>query len=136
MVSCDGVLRAVGGNEAHQARPARRCSMAWPARSTRSIIAEASPAQQHCLLFIQCFLWLSCTCFITMSANQLLLFVIVGQNEPLYEAEILKTASTASDSATRQNYFVLHSALDLVDKAAWTTNNMYLKVVDKVGIVQ
>lgn len=65
------------------------------------------------------------------SGNQLLLFVIVGQNEPLYEAEFLK-ASSASDSATRQNYFVLHSALDLVEKAAWTTNNMYLKVVDKV----
>mmetsp|Transcript_18633 Transcript_18633/g.33737 ORF Transcript_18633/g.33737 Transcript_18633/m.33737 type:complete len:141 (-) Transcript_18633:31-453(-) len=68
-----------------------------------------------------------------MSANQLLLFVIVGQNEPLYEAEFLKSGAVTSDSATRQNYFVLHSALDLVDKAAWTTNNMYLKVVDKVN---
>lgn len=69
-----------------------------------------------------------------MSTNQLLLFVIVGQNEPLYEAEFHKTISTqTSDSATRQNYFVLHSALDLVEKAAWTTNNMYLKVVDKVS---
>ena len=69
-----------------------------------------------------------------MSTSQLLLFVIVGQNEPLYEAEFHKTVSTqTSDSATRQNYFVLHSALDLVEKAAWTTNNMYLKVVDKVS---
>jgi len=78
----------------------------------------------------------ACLTTITMSsANQLLLFVIVGQNEPLYEAEFLKNASnTASDSATRQNYFVLHSALDLVEKAAWTTNNMYLKVVDKVRL--
>lgn len=69
-----------------------------------------------------------------MSSSQLLLFVIVGKNEPLYEAEFHKTGVTAggSDSATRQNYFVLHSALDLVEKAAWTTNNMYLKTVDKV----
>lgn len=64
---------------------------------------------------------------------QNLLFVIVGRNEPLYEAEIRKGGSTAaSDAATRQNYFVLHSALDLVEKAAWTTSSMYLKVVDKV----
>eukprot|EP00523_Entomoneis_sp_CCMP467_P005475 CAMPEP_0168744574 /NCGR_PEP_ID=MMETSP0724-20121128/14163_1 /TAXON_ID=265536 /ORGANISM="Amphiprora sp., Strain CCMP467" /LENGTH=140 /DNA_ID=CAMNT_0008792241 /DNA_START=143 /DNA_END=565 /DNA_ORIENTATION=+ len=63
-----------------------------------------------------------------------LLFVIVGRNEPLYEAEFHKRgATTNSDAATRQNYFVLHSALDLVEKTAWTTNSMYLKVVDKVN---
>ena len=67
------------------------------------------------------------------SAAQLLLFVIVGKNEPLYEAEFHKTGTPgSSDSVTRQNYFVLHSALDLVEKAAWTNNAMYLKVVDKV----
>ena len=65
-----------------------------------------------------------------------LLFVIVGRNEPLFEAEIHKrgtsTASPGSDAVSRQNYFVLHSALDLVDKAAWNSSQMYLKVVDKV----
>mmetsp|Transcript_54355 Transcript_54355/g.80619 ORF Transcript_54355/g.80619 Transcript_54355/m.80619 type:complete len:141 (+) Transcript_54355:74-496(+) len=68
-------------------------------------------------------------------SSPVLLFVIVGKNEPLYEAEFNKLPGSAatSDSVTRQNYFVLHSALDLVDKAAWTTNNMYLKVVDKVN---
>lgn len=67
-------------------------------------------------------------------AAQLLLFVIVGKNEPLYEAEFVKAGAVgSSDSVTRQNYFVLHSALDLVEKAAWTSNNMYLKVVDKVS---
>jgi len=66
-------------------------------------------------------------------ASPVLLFVIVGKNEPLYEAEFNKVpGSVTADSITRQNYFVLHSALDLVDKAAWKTNNMYLKVVDKV----
>mmetsp|Transcript_26235 Transcript_26235/g.39717 ORF Transcript_26235/g.39717 Transcript_26235/m.39717 type:complete len:141 (+) Transcript_26235:96-518(+) len=69
-----------------------------------------------------------------MSSSQVLLFVIVGKNEPLYEAEFHKSGSAgSSDSVTRQNYFVLHSALDLVEKAAWTTNQMYLKVVDKVN---
>lgn len=65
------------------------------------------------------------------------LFVIVGKNEPLFEAEIDTNSTTGSpsqnDLSTRQNYFVLHSALDLVEKSAWTTNNMYLRVVDKVN---
>jgi len=66
-----------------------------------------------------------------------ILFVIVGKNEPLYEAEIDTHSSAGApgqtDLSTRQNYFVLHSALDLVEKSAWTTNNMYLRVVDKVN---
>ena len=73
-----------------------------------------------------------------MSSSSSLLFVIVGRNEPLFEAEIHKrgTSNTSgtqsSDAVSRQNYFVLHSALDLVDKAAWNSSQMYLKVVDKV----
>lgn len=96
-------------------------------------------------------------------SSQPLLFVIVGKNEPLYEAEFNKLGSSSnsggnnnntnnnssnntttpsnsnnsnsisSDSITRQNYFVLHSSLDLVEKAAWTTSNMYLRTVDKVN---
>ena len=66
------------------------------------------------------------------------LFVIVGKNEPLFEAEIdtntPNDTSGQNDLSTRQNYFVLHSALDIVEKSAWTTNNnMYLRVVDKVN---
>lgn len=63
-----------------------------------------------------------------------ILFVIVGKNEPLFEAELdTHPGAQGNDLSTRQNYFVLHSALDLVEKSAWTTTNMYLKVVDKVG---
>ena len=69
-----------------------------------------------------------------MSGSQVLLFLIVGKNEPLYEAEIHKRGGTGnSDAVARQNYFVVHSSLDLVDKASWVTPNMYLKVVDKVN---
>jgi len=65
---------------------------------------------------------------------QSLFLVIVGKNEPLYEAEFLKRGAVpSSDAVTRQNYFVLHSALDLVENVAWTTNQMFLKVVDKVN---
>jgi Sedlin, N-terminal conserved region len=69
---------------------------------------------------------------IMSSSSSSVLFVIVGRNEPLYEAEFNKRPGSG-DAVTRQNYFVLHSALDLVEKAAWTTSNMYLKVVDKVS---
>ena len=69
--------------------------------------------------------------------SPVLLFVIVGKNEPLYEGELNKIPGSANqDSVTRQNYFVLHSAIDLVEKAAWTTSNMYLKVIDKVNLNQ
>ena len=70
-----------------------------------------------------------------MASSQTLLFVIVGRNEPIFEAEFVQTrggTAQQSDAVTRQNYFVLHSALDLVEKAAWTTSGMYLRVVDKV----
>ena len=78
----------------------------------------------------------------TSSQSSPLLFLIVGRNEPLYEVEFNSPVITnkqqpqqpaQSDSVTRQNYFVLHSALDLVDLNAWTNPNMYLKVVDKVN---
>lgn len=71
-----------------------------------------------------------------MSGNSILLFVIVGRNEPLYEAEFHKrggAGTTTSDATIRQNYFVLHSALDLVERSAWTTNRMHLGVIDKVN---
>lgn len=75
--------------------------------------------------------------YILKMSSGSLLFVIVGRNEPLFEAEIHKRGTssgkgTSSDAVSRQNYFVLHSALDLVDKAAWNSSQMYLKVVDKV----
>lgn len=94
-----------------------------------------------------------------MSSSPVLLFVIVGKNEPLYEAEIDTSSSSSmapsnssagaggggggagspsqqqqqNELSTRQNYFVLHSALDLVEKSVYSTSNMYLRVVDKVN---
>jgi len=60
-----------------------------------------------------------------MASNQSLLFFIVGKNEPLYEAEIHKRSGGKSDaSVARQSYFVVHSSLDLVDKATWTSQNV------------
>lgn len=69
-----------------------------------------------------------------------LLFVIVGTNEPLYEIDLSShammkttknttstststtTTSPTTDAVTRQSYFVLHSALDLVEQRTVTTS--------------
>jgi hypothetical protein len=61
-----------------------------------------------------------------MASNQSLLFFVVGKNEPLYEAEIHKRGTTGKSDASvaRQSYFVVHSSLDLVDKATWTSQNV------------
>jgi hypothetical protein len=62
---------------------------------------------------------------IIMSVTQVLLFLIVGKNEPLFEAEFHKRGAPGnSDAVARQNYFVVHSALDLVEKAQWTTQSV------------
>ncbi len=61
-----------------------------------------------------------------MASNESLLFFIVGKDEPLYEAEIHKrgTSGKSDASVARQSYFVVHSSLDLVDKATWTSQNV------------
>ncbi|MGK3743955.1 MAG: hypothetical protein ACI90V_010814 [Bacillariaceae sp.] len=61
-----------------------------------------------------------------MATNQVLLFLIVGKNEPLYEAEITKKGSSGNTdtSVARQSYFVVHSSLDLVDRATWSSQNV------------
>ena len=59
--------------------------------------------------------------------------VIVGQSDnPIYELEY--STRTATDKSTDHRYltqFIAQAALDLVDEYVWTTNNMYLKCVDK-----
>ncbi|XP_046852747.1 trafficking protein particle complex subunit 2-like [Xenia sp. Carnegie-2017] len=73
-------------------------------------------------------------------------FAIVGHNDnPIYETEFsplmrFSHGHTNTDTGRDQikksndphlNQFVVHAALDLVDEVMWTTNNMYLKVVDR-----
>ena len=55
-----------------------------------------------------------------------LTFMIV-KDEPLYELEI----SGRRDDTTRTAHFVLHAALDAVDRAINTSNATFLKVVDR-----
>eukprot|EP00736_Rhodelphis_marinus_P006666 Rmarinus@m.10101 len=56
-------------------------------------------------------------------------FVIVDKNDsPVYEAEFSVTQKRDVWSLSQ---FILHAALDVVDENAWSTNQMYMKVVDK-----
>ncbi|TYZ63137.1 hypothetical protein PybrP1_008220 [[Pythium] brassicae (nom. inval.)] len=55
------------------------------------------------------------------------LFVLVGSKEPLYKMEV----KSRREESAHVDEFLLHSALDIVDEAMWTTPSMALKVVDK-----
>mmetsp|Transcript_11961 Transcript_11961/g.17930 ORF Transcript_11961/g.17930 Transcript_11961/m.17930 type:complete len:131 (-) Transcript_11961:1654-2046(-) len=58
------------------------------------------------------------------------MLLIVGSNEPLYEAEFTKEIDRIEDTA-HLNQFILHSAMDMVDEASDSTNQMYLRIVDR-----
>jgi len=61
----------------------------------------------------------------------MLIFVIVGHDDhPLYDADFSVTPTVAANKQYLYQ-FVLHASLDAVDDIVWTTNSMYLKVVDR-----
>ncbi|KAK0622885.1 Sedlin [Immersiella caudata] len=65
-------------------------------------------------------------------------FAIIGtQDNPLFEYEFGTSKqggdgqSRFSDQARHLNQFILHSSLDIVEEVQWTSNQLYLKAIDK-----
>ena len=61
--------------------------------------------------------------------------MIIGKDEPLYEADFGKGGSVPDGKEEQEgshlHQFVIHAALDLVEDRMWGTNSMYLKKVDE-----
>lgn len=56
-------------------------------------------------------------------------FCIIAKGDvPIYELQM--SVGSAKNHKDELNHFVIHSALDSVEQRVWTTNSMYLKVVD------
>ncbi|CAM9302261.1 unnamed protein product [Heterosigma akashiwo] len=58
------------------------------------------------------------------------MFVIVGKNEPLYEISH-GVQSEQDEDMIIYDHFILHSSLDMIERAQFSTQNMYLKTVDR-----
>lgn len=66
-------------------------------------------------------------------------FMIVGRNEPLYEADLSSVGNSSSgggrassgEESAHLNQFIVHSALDMVERKQWSTPANYLRLVDK-----
>ncbi|KAK3357729.1 Sedlin [Lasiosphaeria hispida] len=65
-------------------------------------------------------------------------FAIIGtQDNPLFEYEFGTSKQGGdgqprfSEQARHLNQFILHSSLDIVEEVQWTSNQLYLKAIDK-----
>ncbi|TFJ82862.1 hypothetical protein NSK_005815 [Nannochloropsis salina CCMP1776] len=69
------------------------------------------------------------------------LFVIVGKNEPIFEADFSTSStstgaspnkvSAAEEGNAQLNQFILHSSLDMMEKAMWSSPYMNLRAIDR-----
>ena len=58
------------------------------------------------------------------------MFMIVSKEDfPVYELQIENLVK--KKEYLQMHEFILHSSLDNIDHIQWTTNNMYLKTVDR-----
>jgi hypothetical protein len=50
----------------------------------------------------------------------MVVFMIVGKNEPLFEIEL---GSTGRDDLAYLHQFILHSSLDMIDNSMWVNGS-------------
>lgn len=62
----------------------------------------------------------------------MVVFMIVGKSEPLYEADI----GAASDDLSYLHQFILHSSLDMLSTVVWSNSSTYLKNIDRFNSLQ
>ena len=55
----------------------------------------------------------------------MVVFMIVGKSEPLYEIEISKGVGDVGDELSYLHQFILFSSLDMINSAMWTNNSTY-----------
>ena len=58
--------------------------------------------------------------------------MIIGNNEPIYEAEM----GASADELSYLHQFILHSSLDMLQSAVWSNSQTYLKVIDRFNSLQ
>lgn len=57
----------------------------------------------------------------------MVVFMIVGKNEPIYEIELSKsTVSDVTDELAYLHQFILFSSLDVINSAMWTNNATFV----------
>jgi hypothetical protein len=52
----------------------------------------------------------------------MVVFLIVGKNEPLFELEVGKAMTESGDDLAYLHQFILYSSLDMVNSTMWTNN--------------
>ena len=62
----------------------------------------------------------------------MVVFMIVGKSEPLYEADI----GAATDDLSYLYQFILHSSLDMLHTVVWNNPSTYLKNIDRFNALQ
>jgi len=52
-------------------------------------------------------------------------FMIVGKNDPIYEAQL---GAVAKDELAYLHQFILHSSLDQLESVQWSNNATYVNI--------
>ena len=54
--------------------------------------------------------------------RRMVVFMIIDQNEPIFEIEVAKAIGDVTDELAYLHQFILYSSLDMINSAMWTNN--------------